>query len=413
MVPWRLVHGRVVDPENGAPLDEALAVLMPGPRSYTGEDTAEIQVHGSPVVVEQLLKYTVRAGARLAEPGEFSRRAVLNGRMDLLQAEAVADLIDARVEAGARAAWKQLDGALSAKLDSLRSGILDVLAEVEVAVDFSDDEPEAASQGDERGSLEPLCSEITALLEGFAAGRRLREGFRTALVGRPNVGKSSLVNALLGCGRMLVSDEAGTTRDTVEETVDLGGLAFVLIDTAGVRRSDSKAEKAAIELTRRAASQADIVVFVVDGSARPTDEDFALLEETEVTGRRLVAVNKADLGSRIDPSSRARLASGGDRMLEVSALTGAGCDRLARALTELAGRDVKPPVGISRVRHRSALENAREALGQAQRLLDRGAPAELVAVELRTALDALAAIVEPVDNEELLDKIFGEFCIGK
>ncbi len=412
--PWRLVHGRVVDPDTGAELDEALAVLMPAPRSYTGEDCVEIQVHGSPLIVEQLVQYALRAGARLAERGEFTRRAVLNGRIDLLQAEAVADLIDARVEAGARAAWSQLQGALSLRLEGLRSRILAILAEVEAAVDFSDDEPQVMEAGAQRLLVDALCSDIAELLGGFAACRRFREGFRTTLVGRPNVGKSSLINALLGCGRMLVSDEPGTTRDTVEETVDLGGLAFVLVDTAGVRPSRSKAEQAAIERTRQAVSDADIGLFVVDGSTAITDEDFALLDETAAIAQRLVVVNKADLGCRILAAERVRLGACGVPVLEVSALTGAGCDELAGALISLASPShARPPVGITRVRHRSALEGTAAALTRVAQMLDRQQPPELIAVDLRTALNSLAGVVEPVDNEDVLDVIFGEFCIGK
>ncbi len=409
--PWRMRHGHVVDPGSGNVVDEVLAVSMPGPRSYTGEDVVELHGHGSPIVVERVVQLAVACGARPAERGEFTRRAVLNGRMDLLQAEAVADLIDAEVRSGAEAAWRQLQGALSRELDAVRAGLVTVLADVEANVDFSDDELPEENNPARLETLGRARAAVASLLAGFPAARRRREGWRTVFTGRPNVVKSSLLNALLGSGRMIVSAEPGTTRDSVEETVDLGGYAFVLIDTAGLRVTESIAESEAIARARTAAAEADIVVAVLDGSAEIDDEQCASLTELSAEAS-LVVLNKADLPAGIEVDSIRRLTRA--RIVVTSALDGTGCEELAAALKELAGTgSEKAPVGISRARHRAALTRTAEAIEAATDLLDRAGDCELVALELRTAVEELSSISTPLDNEEVLDIIFGRFCIGK
>ncbi len=413
--PRRLVHGVVRDPDRGQAIDEGLLVWMPGPHSFTGEDVVELQVHGAPLVVERIVAAAIRLGARAADRGEFTRRAVLNGRIDLLQAEAISDLVDARVEAGADAAWAQLQGALSERLGRIRNEVVEVLAEVEANVDFSDEElpDERVDVRTER--LLRSIAEIESLAGGFAAARRLRDGYSVVFTGRPNVGKSSLVNALLGTGRMIVSHEPGTTRDTVEETVDLGGIAFVLTDTAGLRATTSAAEREAIARTRERVAAADILVGVFDRSVGLTPQDRAVM--AELAGRRAVAaVNKCDLPARWsagDLAADQQLA-----VIETSARTGCGCEQLAARLVELVSGEAaiqRETPAISRVRHRVALDKAAERLRAAtdlMRMHEDRAP-ELVAVELRAALTELAGITEPLDNEEVLDKIFSEFCIGK
>ncbi len=402
-----------VDPDSGEALDEVLAASMPAPHSYTGEDVLELHCHGSPVVVEAVIACAIRAGARAAEPGEFTRRAVLNGKMDLVQAEAVADLIDAPVRSAAALAWQQLQGALSGRLGVVREKIVSVLADVEANVDFSDEELPDENVPARHEELATARGKICGLLEGFAAARRQREGYRTVVAGRPNVGKSSLVNALLGSGRMIVSDEPGTTRDTVEEVVDLGGMAFVLTDTAGVRAAQSKAEAAAVERALESCGQADLVVVVIDGSEPLHDDDRELLAGLEAPAT-VVAINKRDLPSRLSGQTRAELASRAARVVETCALTGEGCAELCGVLEEVArGTDELQPAAISRVRHRTALERTLVCLDRADELIaQQGAP-ELAAIELRGAADELAALVAPLDNEEILDIIFNEFCIGK
>ncbi len=416
--PWRMRHGVLIDPDRGDErvLDEALAVWMPAPHSYSGEDVVELHCHGSPLLVEEIVTATVRLGARSAEAGEFTRRAVLNGRLDLLQAEAVADLIDAKVELGATLAWQQLQGALSHRLAELRERLVGVLAEVEANVDFSDEELPEENIPIRVAELTGVEETVDELLAGFAVSRRLREGTRVVVAGKPNVGKSSLVNRLLGYGRMIVSPEAGTTRDSVEELIDLGGAAIVLTDTAGLRRSDSSAEGLAVARSRELLAGADLVLAVIDGSTPLDQADCEMLDD--VTGRQsLLIQNKDDLPCGLRDRDLQRLQNTELPRLVVSALQGSGCEALADRLREFAGwRDEAQGsfVGISRPRHRAALSTVRERVAAArQRLQSSSEASELVALELRAALDELASITQPLDNEELLDKIFSEFCIGK
>ena len=421
---WGLRHGHALDPGRQESIDEALAVLMPAPHSYTGEDTVEIHCHGSPLVVERIVAAAVSVGARVAERGEFSRRAVLNGRMDLLQAEAVLDLINAPVEAGVRQAWQQLQGALSQRLQLIRGSLVAELAEVEANVDFSDEELPEENSSLRMERLETATTGLQALLDGFAASRRSREGLRTVFCGRPNVGKSSLINALLGQGRMIVSDEPGTTRDAVEETVDLGGQAFVLTDTAGVRETSSKAEGLAVATARQRMLEADIAVVVIDGSLPLGGQDRQLLAAFGPDGGSagavkpavVVVVNKIDLPDGLSGTEHNYLNSLDFSLISTSALDPDGCHSLAQALLLLArerGPEEGQQVGISRLRHREAIARACDRLRATIALVVDGGGTELVAMELRASVDELASITEPLDNEEVLDRIFGEFCIGK
>jgi len=417
--PWKLSHGTAVDPGSGRPIDEVLCVVMPGPRSFTGEDCLEIQCHGSPVVVEKIMGAVHAAGARPADRGEFTRRAVLNGRMDLSQAEALIDLINAPAGQAAEAAWEQLQGGLSARLASLREQLCGLLAAAEADVDFSEDEigepdPEASLQ-----ALAGLQSEVASLLDSFTLGRRLREGCRLVLYGLPNAGKSSLFNALLGHGRVLVSSEAGTTRDCVQETVELAGLALVMTDTAGLGEylvgdtgmNMTDLDRAATERSRQAMKEADLRVLVVDGS-RPE-----LLEANIelAAGADLLLLNKLDLGCSLD-SARLSQAADGAPVLGVSALSGEGCEQLAETvrdkLNSVLGEPGQPAF-MGRERHRVSLEKAALALQQASGLLRDRAGSELLAFELRQGLEGLSALTEVLDNEEILDVIFSEFCVGK
>jgi len=411
--PRRMTLGTALSADGVTAVDEALAVWFPAPHSATGEDTFEVHCHGSPLLVEEIVASALAAGARAAERGEFTRRAVMNGKLDLLQAEAVADLVDARMTAGARAAWQQLQGALSEDLDRLRGALLSVLAHLEAEVDFTDDELPDPDHDARAAELAEVDARVRALLAGYAASRRRREGIRVVFAGRPNAGKSSLVNRLLGSGRMIVSDEPGTTRDVVEETIDLRGIAFVLADTAGIRETDSGAEASAVERARGEVEAADLRVLVIDGSVALGDEDRALWMELRGP-QTVVALNKADLGQAVAPPDLEALGEGSGAVLAISARSGEGCDDLKRTLAALARASVEgEPGGISRVRHRAALEALLEPLGRARALLVNGGSPELVAEELRGALRELGSLTGVLDREEVLDRIFGEFCIGK
>ena len=405
--------GTAIAVDGVTPVDEVLGVFFPAPYSFTGEDTFEIHCHGSPVVVEQVMAGAIAAGARAADRGEFTRRAVLNGKLDLLQAEAVADLIDARMAAGATAAWRQLQGALSEELAAVRMALLAVLADIEAEVDFTDDELPDADCRRRCEAIEAAARRLEALLRGFATSRCQREGLRVAFTGKPNAGKSSLVNRLLGSSRMIVSEEPGTTRDIVEEAVDLGGIAFVLTDTAGIREAVGAAEIQAVERARDCAREADLCVVVLDATSPPDWSDARLWDSVRGPDA-IVVLNKTDLGGHVAAELRPRFAAVGAAVFETSALTGDGCMALVDAMIATARRRIEAdPVGISRVRHRAALERALGPLRCAHRLAASEDACELAAAQLRTALAELAALSAPVDNEDVLDLIFSEFCIGK
>lgn len=411
--PWRMRLGNVVAGDGVTPIDQALGVYFPAPHSFTGEDTFEVHSHGSPVLVEEIVAAAIAAGARAADRGEFTRRAVLNGKLDLLQAEAIADLIDARMAAGARAAWSQLQGALSGELAALRSRLVEVLADLEVRIDFTDDELPDEDFARRASAIEDVARRVRALLDGFAASRRQREGFRVVFTGRPNAGKSSLMNRLLGSARMIVSDEPGTTRDAVEEAVDVGGVAFVFTDTAGIRGGAGPAETEAVARARERIRDADLRVLVLDGSARPQRDDEELWREVRGADT-IVAINKSDLGSACVADWTALVDGEKAAVVTTSARTGDGCRVLAGELTALARSRLDSDVaGISRVRHRSALERALEPLHRARRLALSEDACELAVIEIRSALTELASIGEPLGDEEVLDRIFSEFCIGK
>lgn len=411
--PWRMRLGTVLGPDGVGAIDEALSVFFPGPHSFTGEDCFEVHCHGSPLVVEQVVAAAIAAGARPAERGEFARRAVLNGKIDLLQAEAIADLVDSRMTGGAEAAWRQLQGALSERLHDLRAKLVAVLADIEAHVDFSDDdlpEPACAWRGT---TIREVEADLEALLAGFPASRRQREGLRLAFTGRPNAGKSSLVNRLLGSGRMIVSEEPGTTRDVVEESVDLGGVSFVLRDTAGIRDACGAAESIAVDRARDAVAEADLRVLVIDASLPVSVADEEFWQQT-IDASTVVAWNKDDLPRGIDAAARSRVEAAAAAAVPTSAATGAGCDRLVEALLGLAKRSMQDsPAGISRVRHRQAVERSLESLARARDLVERDEAAEIAAIEIRSALDELASITEPLGSEEVLDRIFATFCLGK
>jgi tRNA modification GTPase len=406
--PWRLRYGHVVEPASGTTIDEVLAVWMPAPRTYTRQDVAEIHCHGGYEPLRRVLELCLQAGARLAEPGEFTLRAFLNGRIDLAQAEAVVDVVRARSRAGLQMAMGQLDGQLSACVGSVRSRLLEALAHLEAAIDFPDDEIPPC---DLPGILAEAAEALDRLLAGAEQGMAYRQGIRTAIVGRPNVGKSSLLNALLRAERAIVTEIPGTTRDTLEETVVVGGVPLVLVDTAGIAETADPVEQLGVARSRAAVEAADLALLVVDGSAPLTDQDRAIAGL--LTGRAaLLVVNKCDLPPV--PGAEALLPE--RRAVRVSALTGQGLDDLEGALldTILTGRlqAGETPL-VSRPRHVEALRRARahvEAAGKAGR---EGWPDDCVAIDVRAAIAALGEVTGETVGEDLVAKVFADFCIGK
>ena len=379
----RLRHGHIVD-ATGEPIDEALLVVMLAPHSYSGEDVVELQCHGSPVVLRLVLERCLEGGARLAEPGEFTKRAFLNGRIDLVQSEAVAELITARTEAAARAGMRHLSGRLSTALAELRAALVEIKARAEVMIDFSEEETDVSPDLLLAG-VETARARVDGLLQSFGTGRLLRNGIHLTLVGRPNVGKSSLLNALLGRDRAIVTPVPGTTRDVIAESVDIQGIPVVVADTAGIRAGGDMIESLGIERTRREAAAADAVLVVLDRSEPLGPDDLSVLAEARPTAV-LVVVNKSDLPAAWQPPCTKAVAA--LPWVEVSAATGAGVDRLRQAIVDLAGGGVIDPHAplVTLVRHREALARALDALVLAHASLLADAPIDATTVDIQAAV---------------------------
>ncbi len=404
-------RGHVVDPDSEAVLDEALLLLMRAPRSYTGEEVVELHGHGGRVSLQAILNVVLRHGARAALPGEFTRRAFLNGRLDLAQAEAVLEVVRAKTEAGLKAAVRQLQGGLSKQVQSLRGDLLSLLAVLEASLDF----PEEGLEFPEVGELEKRIYRIEeglhALIKKAREGRLLREGATVVIAGRPNVGKSSLLNALLGRERAIVSVVPGTTRDTVEEEFEIRGIPIRLIDTAGLREDGrDPVEAEGLRRTRRALEQADLTIVVVDASEQITPLDVHAWSEPK--DPRILVVNKSDL----PPAHSAGTYHDrfGAQPLFTSALNGQGVERLRVELRrELGGEAECEAIAMVGPRHREAFERAERLLVEARRGLGEGLSYELVSLDVRGALSALGEVLGETVTEEVLDQIFRDFCIGK
>jgi tRNA modification GTPase len=409
--PARMVHRvRLVHPTSGALVDDALAACFPAPRSYTGDDLVEISTHGGLLVPAAAVAALVAAGARAAAPGEFTRRAVLNGKLDLLQAEATADLIDAGSPAQARRALYQLDRGLSARLELLRAELLELEALIAYDIDFPEEDDGPITPERVARAWRAARDRIAQLLATAAEGERLREGALVVIAGRPNVGKSSLFNALLGAQRAIVTEIPGTTRDAIEAHAVIGGFPFRLVDTAGLRDSDDRVERLGIEVSRRYLGAADLILFCDEageaGTGRADERDRFL---GECRGPVVVVETKSDLARRhtVDPPDR----------LGVSVVTGEGLAELQRRLAaEAFGRlldlgDVEPVV--TRARHRVALERALAEVDAFQAARQPGVDAVAAATHLRAALGALDDLIGVVTPDDVLDRVFASFCVGK
>ncbi|WP_432723159.1 tRNA uridine-5-carboxymethylaminomethyl(34) synthesis GTPase MnmE [Jeongeupia wiesaeckerbachi] len=387
---------------NGAVLDEGIALWFPGPNSFTGEDVLELQGHGGPVVLKMLLNRCIELGARHAEAGEFSKRAFLNGKLDLAQAEAVADLIDAQSEAAARSALKSLDGAFSREVHQLVDQLITLRMLVEATLDFPEEDIDFLEAADARGKLGGIAAQLQAVLATATQGKLLREGAHIVLIGQPNVGKSSLMNALAGEDVAIVTDIAGTTRDTVRELIQLDGVPVHIIDTAGLRDTDDVVEKIGIERTWAAIGRADLALLLLDSREGVTAHDQAILAQLPATLPVLRVFNKIDLTGE---------AAGADDAIRVSAKAGLGLAALRQQLLARVGwQGEGDAVFIARERHLDAIRRAQDHLDHAKAAYLQ---IELFAEELRLAQNALSEITGAFTSDDLLGVIFSRFCIGK
>jgi tRNA modification GTPase len=418
----RLRLGRLRDPSSGEIVDQALGVLMRAPDSYTGEEVCEFHCHGSPLVLDRVVRICLAKGCRAARPGEFTLRAFLNGRLDLSQAEAVLDVVRARSNASLDLAVRQLCGWLTERVEPIRQALVGTLAHIEAMVDFVEDDIPPQADATTVGDLSSALDNVRKLLEGAEQGIVLREGATLAIAGSPNVGKSSIMNVLLGLDRSIVTPIAGTTRDTVEEMVQIRGVPFRTIDTAGITESSDPVERIGVERSRQALAGADVVLLVLDRSRPFSPQDALAVQAIEAgvaerngSGRRqrlVVTLNKADLPPRLDSADEiARLEPA--LVVESSAVRPDGVDALREALARAALGGDHHEFVVGNVRHQDALRRAASALEAALAALAAAVPLDLVSLDVRAASQALGEITGCDVHDELLDRIFRDFCIGK
>ncbi len=408
-------HGWVFDRDE--PVDEVVLTLFPNPRSYTGENLVEVSCHGGVFVSQRIVDLYIREGARPADPGEFTLRAFLNGKMDLCQAEAVADLIQARTEASRKVATYQLEGRLSERLGKMRSDLIDTCSLLEIELDFSEEDLEFLSREKLVKTMGSLRDEMRSILASYNRGRVCREGIRMVIIGRPNVGKSSILNSLVERERAIVTEVPGTTRDTVEDILDIEGLLFVITDTAGIRESQDPVEKVGVRKAMEALEKADLILIVFDGSELLTEEDKTLIHIVKGTHKKIIAaVNKIDLTIRLDVE-KLKTWLPETLLVKLSALKHNGFRELIQVLEKTVLSKGIPHVGevvLTRTRHRDSLSRAIRGLEQAEASLKDGASQEFIAVDLRESMEALGEITgQTTTSADILEHIFSDFCIGK
>ena len=408
-------YGHIVDPKSGEVYDEVMVSVLRAPKTFTREDIVEINCHGGIVAINRVLQLVLRMGARLAEPGEFTKRAFLNGRIDLSQAEAVMDLIRAKTDKSMQLAMRQLDGQLSHLIQNLRQEILNTLAQVEVNIDYPEyDDVEEMTLQLLREKTQQVLQGIRALLNTASQGKILRDGLKTAIVGRPNVGKSSLLNVLLREEKAIVTDIAGTTRDTIEEYVNVRGVPLQLIDTAGIRETDDIVEKIGVERSRKALKEADFVLLLLNQSETLQEEDIRLLETTKGM-KRIILFNKTDLPSKLSREDIAPYAKE-EEIVTTSMLNKEGIDQLEEKIAgyffqgQMNERDA---TYLSNTRHIALLEKAEQALVEVQNGIEMEMPVDLIQIDFTRAWDLLGEITGDSVQDELLTQLFSQFCLGK
>lgn len=410
----RLVYGHIVDRENNKIIDEVLISFMKGPHTYTREDMVEIYCHGGIISVRKVLDLVLKNGARLAEPGEFTKRAFLNGRLDLSQAEAVIDMIRAKTDKSFETSLNQLEGSISAKIKEIRDILLEMIAHVEASIDFPDEDIEEVTYEDLEERALKVKEKIEKLLETADRGRILRDGLNTVILGKPNVGKSSLLNAILRENRAIVTDIPGTTRDIIEEYVNIDGIPLRIIDTAGIRKTEDIVEQIGVNRAKESVEKADLIIAVFDISRELSDEDFQIIDIVK-DKKSIILLNKIDLPNKFSKSYIQSLI--GDKLIiETSVASGIGVEVLEKSIKDMfySGEvEIHSDTVITNLRHKNQLEKALENINSALNDIRNYIPIDCIEVDLKNCWDNLGEISGETIDEDILDKIFSEFCIGK
>ena len=410
----RMTYGRIIDKENNSIIDEVLAVYMKGPKTYTAEDVVEINCHGSVVSLRKTLELVLRKGARMAEPGEFTKRAFLNGRLDLSQAEAVIDVVKAKTDRSFDVAISQLEGGLSLKISEIRQKLLDLLVDITVNIDYPDEDIEEITYENIEQNILLIANMIEKLLSTASTGRMIREGIRIAIVGKPNVGKSSLMNGLLKESRAIVTEVPGTTRDTIEEALSIRNIPVYLVDTAGIRDTSDKVEKIGIEKSKEAFNNADFVIFIIDGSRALSIEDEQIADHLE--GKKsLVLINKCDLARAGEIKDVRKLVPDAD-IIETSLADGSGIEEIEEFIENMVyGGEISQSHStmVNNVRHIDLLARSRDSLNDARSMTAAGQALEFIEVDVRSAYESLGEITGETVSDDIINEVFARFCLGK
>lgn len=410
----KLVYGHIVDRQNNQLIDEVLISYMKGPHTYTREDMVEVYCHGGIISVKKVLELILSNGARLAEPGEFTKRAFLNGRLDLSQSEAIIDMIRAKTDRSFEASLNQLEGSLSRKIKEIRNILLEMIAHVEVSIDFPDEDIEEVTYEDLEKSGNKVKEELEQLLSTAERGKILRDGLNTVILGKPNVGKSSLLNAVLRENRAIVTDIPGTTRDIIEEYVNIDGIPLRIIDTAGIRNTDDLVEQIGVDKAKETVEKADLIIAVFDASREMSDEDYEIIELIK-DKKSIILLNKTDLPTKYDEAYLKSIINNRE-IITTSITSGVGVDLLERSIKNIfySGEvEVYSDTIVTNVRHKNQLVKALQNINQAIKDIKGNVPIDCIEVDLKNCWENLGEISGDTIGEDILDKIFSEFCIGK
>ena len=409
---YTIKYGHIV--ENEEIIDEVLVSYFKAPRSYTTENMCEINTHGGNIVIRKILDLCLKNGANLAEPGEFTKRAFLNGRIDLLQAESVIDVINAKSEKEAKTGIKQLEGVLSRKIKEIKQEILDVMVNVDVSIDYPEYDVEDVTSSQISSMLDSVQNKLEILEKSFDNGKLIKEGIKTAIIGKPNAGKSSLLNAILKEDRAIVTEYEGTTRDTIEEFVNIDGVPLKLIDTAGIRDAKDEVEKIGIKKSKEIANDADLVIAIFDSSKELTKEDIEILNIIK-NKKSIVLLNKADLNSVLNENDE-RFKKITENVLKISALNGEGLEKLYALISKMFSLEeinVDNDVIITNLRHKNLISKAIENVKKAKKTVEENMPIDIIAIFIKDILEDLGNITGEIVTDDIINEIFSKFCLGK